>query len=274
LVSFDAIIKYFLLKIFVNQLRLLHHNHIPDPFSDANSIMSATSGDSFPLNKTNKSDDPFYKKSHDTTSSTGGSIGKSKSHIISDDFFASTAKMGDLNAFTAAQSQIDKADFFDSFNDQFTKNSSSKNYASAFGDDTPVGNDENKNTSAFDAFNDDFGDDFSKLQITTTTSTNTAKSTTLSDDTNFAQFDAFTSAFDVTNNNNNNNVSFDAFSQLKNTGNLKLKKNDWFKDDFDKMAKTTTTKKVTTTTADEDFSKGDTFDADLDAVLKRSMIDQ
>jgi hypothetical protein len=233
---------------------------LSDPFSDANSIISVNSTENFPFNPNSKFDDIFNNKPAENNLNKTNDI----------DFFASSTLpkvLSTTNNFnTLPTTKLDRTDFFDTFNDQFTKNSSSKNLGNAFGDD--ITNDENKNFS-FDAFNDDFLDDFTNLNITSATTTTTTKTTTATSktsDVNFAQFDAF-AAFET----NNNNNSFDPFGEPKkaNIPKIKVEKDDGFG-----KSSVSATKVIATSTAAEDYSKGDSFDADLDAVLKRSMIDQ
>lgn len=159
-----------------------------------------------------------------------------------------------------------KDDFFASFNNNFDRNTpptlKTNNTAiaakfDAFSDDkitTAGANSENLFIANFD-------DEFDKCSIAVPSTTTTTKSTTMNNNSNriMANFDAFNDNVD----NNSGGGKFDAFGMSTITKNFpknsNYKRNEALdvKHTIDRFA--------------DDFSKNDTFDNDLEEVLKRSL---
>lgn len=200
----------------------------------------------------------------------------SMSQITNDELFANFDAFTTIST-TSSSNYINKTqqnisnDLFDAFNDNFEKaTSKEKDIFDAFGDSSINNSNNSTNkinnfSSDFDAFNDNFADKFSKLEVVASPSLTVPSknanssyiktSSSITNDVNFAKFDFTPSS-------NSSNSKFDHHTPSNNnkSSNLNINRNNLKDDNSGRFSK--------------DYSKGEDFESDLEAVIKRSMVEQ
>lgn len=149
-------------------------------------------------------------------------------------------------------------DFFAEFNSHFDKNKNDSTFIDAFGDNKFPSNatasttqTNNFNANFSDVFNDNFEDEFTKIKISNNQNDNgksKSKVVRSEDTSDFAKFDSFEYAFG---------------GSSQNTKSSKPVSNN----NLEKAGKSTER-------FAGDYSKGESFDHDLEAILQRSLVEQ
>lgn len=171
------------------------------------------------------------------------------SNTTNNNITSSSTNTNTLNAYSTdsnfSPTATDASDFFAEFNDNFNKNKNKTAAVDAFGEtDNKVSTTTKPSTSKFKS--DNFEDEFARIKIK-------------KDMDDFARFDAF------------NEASSKSFEDTFSDSNAA----------FDKLNKPKRDNTVVGSTFDlknakfeADYSKGETFDKDLNEIIKRSLVDQ